>query len=384
MLPISLVRKGIATAALVGSAVSLVGQELPLPVHRVAGSIPVMGWSCDAPRNAAEARRISLSAIDFARDSEGKVFLGYDQQFMIWAPRGMGLVLLGKDAAPGTVAVGASVAKVKSRNGQFWVQDPSRSRVLQWDAKASTWRVALDPGYEFQDFEVSFHGQIVLIGTFPSKKGEHRFLECFEAYGKSPVSTEIYPSSGLSPQDEKRCGFNWSFPVTSASDEFIICYFAMSGRLFVYDTSKHALREISTPWKPLDSERLSAQDREFGTLNMNAYPGPRCLQFVPTPRRNAIGIAYQVPGKAPRKYVLIDGKGTFVPVGADNEAEPVRVVELDFIDMKLESLASDAGNRLPVWLKPNGTYGPMVEVLKSTEGAPPPAKADATAGRAHR
>jgi hypothetical protein len=353
------------------------GDEASLPIHRSAGSIPVMGWTCDGIKNSGEARTISLSAMDFSKDHGGKAFLGYDQQFRTWVPKGMGLVLLHKESTPGAVAAGASVAKVKFRNGQFWVSDQSHARVLQWDAPAKTWRVALDPGLEFQEFEVSFHGQIVLFGTFHSKESDNRFIECFEPFEKTPVSVEAYPSSGLSPQDEKRCGFHWDLPTTCASEEFVIGYFAMAGRLFVYDTSRHTLREITTPWKPLNSEWLRAQDHDFGVLNLNAYPGLRCLQFVPAPNRNSIGIAYQIPGRASRKNVLVAGQEKLIPVGADKESEPVKVAELDLVSMKLQPMVSDAAPRLPVWIKPNGTYGPLAEVLKAADSVPAPAKAKA-------
>lgn len=358
----------------------LFGQEALLPVYRTPGSIPMSSWTCDGTKSAAEARTISLSAMDFAKDSEGRVMLGYDQQLRTWVPKGMGLGLLRKEAAPGAVASGASVAKVKYRNGHFWVGDQDHARVLQWDSRARAWRVALDPGFEFQDFEVSFHGQIVLIGTFHPKNGEKRLIECFEADGRSPVSVENYPPSGLTVQDEKRCSYNWALPVTCASDEFIVTYFSMAGRLFVYDTSAHALREISTPWTPLNSEWLNAQDREFGVLNMNVYPGMNCLQFVPTSSRNSIGIAYQVSGKAPRKNVLVEGKAKLVPVGPDKDPEPVKVVELDLVNMKLEPTVSDVAPRLPIWLKSNGTYGLISEVLKTSDSVPAPMKAKVAPG----
>jgi len=349
------------------------GDEASLPIHRAAGSIPVMGCTCDGIKSSGEARTISLSAMDFSKDQAGKAYLGYDQQFRTWVPKGMGLVLLHKESTPGAVAAGASVAKVKFRNGQFWVSDQSHARVLQWDASAKTWRVALDPGFEFQEFEVSFHGQIVLFGTFHEKDRDNHFMECFEPYAKTPVSVEAYPTSGLSPQDEKRCGFHWDLPTTCASEEFVISYFAMSGRLFVYDTSKHALREITTPWKTLNPEWLRAQDHDFGVLNLNAYPGLRCLQFVPTPNRNSIGIAYQIPGKASRKNVLVGGLEKMVPVGPDRETEPVKVAELDLVSMKLQPMLSDAAPKLPVWIKPNGSYGPLAEVLKTADRAQAPA-----------
>jgi len=355
------------------------GDEASLPIHRVAGSIPLLGWTCDGIKSSEEAKTISLSAMDFAKDHGGKAFLGYDQQFRTWVPRGMGLVLLHKETTPGAVAAGASVAQVKFRNGQFWVADQNRARVLQWDAPAKTWRVALDPGFEFTEFDVSFQGQIVLLETYHSKQTENRFIECFEPFAKSPVSVEAFPSSGLSPQDVKRCGFYWGLPTTCAAGEFIISYFAIAGRLFVYDTSEHALREIVTPWKPLSAEWLRAQDHDFGVLNLNAYPGSHCLQFVPTSNRNSIGIAYQIPGKASRKNVLVAGQEKMVPVGPDKEAEPVKVAELDLVNMKVQPLFSDAAPKLPVWIKPNGTYGPLAEVLKAAESTPAPPKAKVAA-----
>ena len=351
------------------------GDEALLPIHRTGGSIPVMGWTCDGIKSPGEARTISLSAIDFSRDHGGKAFLGYDQQFLTWVPKGMGLVLLQKESAPGAVAAGASVAKVKFRNGQYWVSDQEHGRVLQWDAAAKAWRVALDPGFEFDEFEVSFQGQIVLLGTYHSKRNENRFIECFEPFEKTPVSVEAFPPSGLSPQDEQRCGFHWDLPTTCASEEFVISYFGMAGRLFVYDTRRHALQEISMPWKPLNSEWLRAQDHEFGVLNLNAYPGYGCLQFVPTPNRNSIGVAYQIPGKASRKNVLAAGHEKKVPVGPDKETEPVKVAELDLVSMKLQPMASDVAPRLPVWIKPNGTYGPLAELLKAAGSTSAPAKA---------
>ena len=363
----------LSTMISIVSVASLGAQESSLPVYREAGSIPLIGWVCDSTKGTAEARTISLSAMDFARDSEGSTYLGYDQQFRTWIPRGMGLALLRKEAAPGATAAGASVAKVKCRKGQFWVRDQDHTRVLQWDPKASTWRVALNPGYEFEDFEVSFHGQVVLFGAGPA--GKKHFIECFEFNAKDPVSTEPFPSSGLASKEEERCGFSWDLPYTCVSDEFIICYFSMAGRLFVYDTSKHSLREISTPWKPFTAKWYRDQDRDFGAISMNTFPGSRCLQFVPTPSRNSVGIAYQIPGKASRKNVLVDGKQKLVSVGPDKDAEPVRVLELDLTEMKLSPLASDVAPKLPVWLKSDGNYGPLAAVLETSERHAPAVKA---------
>lgn len=353
--------------------------EASLPIHRVAGSIPLQGWTCDGAKNPGEARTISLSALDFSMDHGGKAFLGYDQQFRTWVPRGMGLVLLHKETMPGPAAAGASVAKVKFRNGQFWVADQDHARVLQWDAPAKTWRVALEPGFEFQEFEVTFRGQIVLLGTYHSKASENRFIECFEPFTKTPVSVEAFPPTGLSPQDVQRCRYYWDWPTSCTFGEFIISYFSMAGRLFVYDTSEHSLHEITTPWNPLSSEWLRAQDHDFGVLNLTAYSGPHCLQFVPTSNRNSVGIAYQIPGKAPRKHVLIAGQAKMIPVGRDKESEPVKVAELDLVSMKLQPMVSDAAPNLPVWIKPNGAYGPLAQVLKVEDRTPVPAKSKVTA-----
>jgi hypothetical protein len=95
---------------------------------------------------------------------------------------------------------------------------------------------------------------------------------------------------------------------------------------------------------------------------------------VPAPNRNSIGIAYQIPGKASRKNVLVAGQEKMIPVGPDKETEPVKVAELDLVSMKLQPMVSDAAPKLPVWIKPNGTYGPLAEVLRAADNTPGPMK----------
>lgn len=349
---------------------SLGAQEASQPVYHTQ-DVPVMGWTADADsiHSVSDAQTISLQAMDVSVDSGGVAHLAFDRQVSDWDPVGAGLKATAWRSFPGMVQPATSVNRLKYRLGTFWLESPDNTQIQRWDGTAHTWSVVLEPGVEFSDFEVTSSGQIVLIRTF-GKDREHLF-ECFEQKGERPVATEDLPGTGLGPAEASQYFFYWSSFKAALCDDYVAVYAQDCGRLFVYDARNHGMHEIGVPWQPVTADWIRSQVRDYGVINLNRFPGVRCLEFLPTGTRNALRVAYQIPARAPRKQVLLDGKPAKVKVGNDPAQTPVEVAELDFSTMTLKEPRPVEGLHLPLWIQEDGDLGPIQAVLAKARAQKP-------------
>lgn len=335
-----------------------------LPVYQTK-DIPSMGWAADSAtvHTPRQAQTLSLQSMDVSVDSGGSAHLGYNEQASDWSPMGAGIKAVAWHSYPGMVQPATSVNRFKYRLGTYWLESQDNMQVQRWDETHHTWRTILQPGVEFSDFEVSSTGQIVLIRTFGT--GRDHLFESFEQRGEKPVATVDLPSSGLTPAEAEQYYFYWDSFKACVCDEFIVAYAQDCGRMFVFDTSDGALHEMDTPWLPASGDWFRGQVQKYGVLNLDRFPGVSSLEFLPTGSRNAMQIAYQIPAKAPRKQVLVDGKPQMVKVGEDPAPSPVMVADLDFSTMSLKGAKPVDGASLPLWVREDGSLGPIKEVLAS-------------------
>lgn len=356
--------------AIVLSAVSslspLIGQAEGQPVFHTP-EVAVLGWTGDAStvHSIVDAQTISLAAIDVTVDSGGVAHLAYNRQISDWEAVGGGMKATAWHGFPGMVQPATSVNRLKYRLGTFWLATPDNRHVQKWDGTAHAWRNILDPGVEFSDFDVAGTGQIVLVRTFG--QGREHLFECFEQRGDKPTSSEGLPSTGLSAKDQRDYYFYWDAFKVASCDTHIVAYAQGCGRLFIFDTRNNAFHEVTTPWPPASAEWFRSQSRDFGVVNLTRFPGMQSLQFLPTGSRNAMQIAYQIPAKAPRKQVLVNGKPEMVKVGEDPEPNPVMVADLDFSTMSIKAPKALEGVSLPLWVKEDGSLAPIKQVLEAAK-----------------
>lgn len=344
----------------------LVGQTQEQPVYHTP-EVAVLGWTGDSStiHSTVDAQTIGLAAIDVNVDSGGVAHLAYNRQISDWEAIGGGMKATAWRGFPGMVQPATSVNRLKYRLGTFWLATQDNRHVQRWDAAAHTWRNILDPGVEFSDFDVTGTGQIVLVRTFGP--GREHLFECFEERGDKPIATEGLPNTGLSAKDQREYYFYWDTYKVASCDTYIIAYAEGCGRLFVFDTRTNGSHEVATPWPIASPEWFRAQSRDFGVVNLTRFPGMNSVEFLPTGSRNAMQIAYQIPAKAPRKQVLVNGKPEMVKVGEDPEPNPVMVADLDFSTMSIKAPKPLSGVSLPLWVKEDGSLAPIKQVIESAK-----------------
>lgn len=310
------------------------------------------------------------SPLDSGQSFGGRGFVLKDGRLWVWPAEGSGGRFWEEEAAKGTPDLaptlnGGFLRAPLYRAGSFWRRKDQS--ILKWDPGSRLWLPALEARGPFQSFEVTFDGDILLLGT------EKNFLERYSFQGKDPRWTAPYPGLGVGESVARTRTFLWEALCTAAFQETLLVYAPGLGRLYAFDALRGALDEVKVPWKPLDLTRELARADAQGLVVLAGFPGPGCLQFLPGPGTQPF-VAYRV------KEVI--GEVRWVPLRPGQAPElkmetrqgPLCVGEVDLASTTLRDPLELGEMDLPVWRNSKGSFEPLADLMKP---APPRAGADA-------
>jgi hypothetical protein len=329
-----------------------------IPCH-AQSPLPVGALSpfCGEVRSFQEARESPLT-FDSSKASGGKVFLVKNQDLFSWALTSRGRQFVQSSVVPAITDSEGPLDVIKFRDGQFWRR--RGNTVLRFDQSLKRWWTALQPTGGFSTFEVSFDGRVVLIGT------EKHLIEVYEQGGKEPVNLEAYPTIETDAATKELLGFYWDEFVTSAQDEYLIVYVPGCGRLFLYDTHSHSLREANTPWKPFDPANAKTMAREKGLILLNGFPGRQCIQIIPDEGPRAV-VAFQIVTIDATQSRGADGKPKITRT-RNAEKNYAHWFRWNLRDNSLDPVEENPDLKLPVWLNSQGTPVPLRPLLEQQSG----------------
>lgn len=316
------------------------------------------------------ASQAASSPMDSGQAFGGRGFVLKDGRLWVWPAEGSGGRFWEQEASRGTPDLaptlnGGFLRAPLYRAGSFWRRKDQT--ILKWDSPSRLWLLALEAGGRFQSFEVTFDGDILLLGT------EKHFLERFSYQGKDPLWTAPYPDLGVGEKVARAKTFLWEALCTAAFQEALLVYAPALGRLYAYDAMRGDLGEVKVPWRPLDLKRELARAASQGLVVLAGFPGPGCLQFLPGPGTQPF-VAYRV------KEVIGEVRWTPLRPGQapdlkiETKQGPLCVGELDLASSTLRDPVVLGELDLPVWRNPKGSFEPLAGLMKS---APPRASADA-------
>jgi hypothetical protein len=333
------------------------GALLCSPLAEAAEGPPVYSPGCADPARPTAAQQ--LRSLDAGVSFGGTVFLRVEGEGWLWKQGNQLQHYLGEAerlAAPGTGALDQSI---KYRAGRFWAQ---RNReVLVYDGPAHRWAPVLTALKSFEAFEVTHDGRILLIGA-----GDH-LLETYEQATSQPTTSIDAPKLKAPATDKNLLDFYWERPLTASFQEFILIYFPRCGRLFVYNTLGAGLKEVATPWAPLDPAKVRGMAEAEGMVALYGFPGSSCLQFLPG-QGLSVQLAYRIrrrTGSVTRE--VRDGR-TLLDFGPTT-LDPLQVVELDLEQASLSPAESRGDLSLPLWISPKGKIVPLAMALPTPERA---------------
>lgn len=181
----------------------------------------------------------------------------------------------------------------------------SKSKILKYNRATSRWQIVLDSPRHFSTFEVTFHGQIILFGTFANidsksprrswtleKKDleEGAQIETWEMGGSAPISSVPYDSvdKSLAMAVEGLRSYNrtWIYR------DLIVFYNDYIGRMGILDLTAKSIKWVKTPWEGLTLEGLKSWEKEskktldlgrHGQILIDAFdvPPEGGIQFCP-------------------------------------------------------------------------------------------------------
>ncbi|MFN8011722.1 MAG: hypothetical protein U0P81_09975 [Holophagaceae bacterium] len=251
----------------------------------------------------------------------------------------------------------------KYRAGAFWATDGKR--IYRWENLTQTWDVMLAPELEFDEFEVSPEGSILLITT------AENFIELFRPGTEKPHAVIPYPDLELEPADRPLLRRIWMNVRTAVCDEHIVIYAADNGRIYDFDTFNRKLRSLSVPWEPLVVKGIARRAVAEGRIYCNGFPSADCVQIIPDLALN-VRIVYGL-----RPFIVVK-PGSMDP---SHRALPeIKYVEgtdqsLKYFDWSLADGAKseihrDAALAFPLWLNGAGdlvALEPLIEKYRNSE-----------------
>lgn len=317
--------------------------------------------------DAAKAGLGPLRGLDASMIPGEGVFLLSGDLLWKWVPQAAGGRFLTRRPSPATTSIDPSIPPVRFRQETFW---RSHDRDIQrWHGNGGGWATVLRAPTDFADFEVTSTGQILLIGT------PDHLMEAYDPQEEKAVKRLPYPDAGLPlPAVKKRFPFYWDFFRTASVDTFVAIYAAGSGRMFLYDDIRMGLKELNTPWQPVDLSKPE-QFLSGPVANISGHPGVGCLQFIPIDGQS-LHVAYQA-FKVDVDLTWANGKlaGFKKRPSTDAGRNTTHVFEI-----RLESGGTGPSEpredlRLPVWRLPSGSLVPLADLLRlpapGTKGTTP-------------
>lgn len=232
--------------------------------------------------------------------------------------------------------------KVCFRDGVLY---QGRDRTLMQSVEGRGWKQLLAWGESVGGTEVDAMGYPILLGT------SRNLVEVYEPGGTKPIHAEPYPEwDGTSADRAFLVHCHRSSVMTCQINEWRVIYFPDAGRLYAFDSLRRRLKELRTPWRPLDPKGLQLRAKQAGGILLDGIPSATCLELVPL-EDGAVGIGYQVVRQTasitmdPVKGLLLDRK-------QDRSGEFVHWVEVDLGQGSVGEVREYPEFQLPVWKDP--------------------------------
>lgn len=220
-----------------------------------------------------------------------------------------------------------------------------RDRTMMKAVEGRGWKQLLAWREPVAGIEVDAMGNPVLVGT------ARNLLEVYEPDGNKPIYVEPYPEGEGTPADRAffvHC--HRSSVMTCQVDEWRVIYFPDNGRLYVFDSLRRKLKELRTPWKPLESKGLQTRAKQAGGIVLDGIPSATCLELVPL-ADGAVGVGYQVVRQT-ASITMDPAKGLLLDRKQDRSGEFVHWFEVDLAQGTSGEVKEYPEFQLPVWKDP--------------------------------
>lgn len=251
-------------------------------------------------------------------------------------------------------------SKVKYRAGKFWAQSGT-STIVEFMPKDRTWYPRLLMKAPCKDFEVTFDGRILLIGT-----PEH-LVEFYQPMSAQPEWVLGYPS--LDGLPEKRDAskdpyFFWSFPVCGRIEDALLIYFPNLGRIYRTNILKPEWKELDVPWSKLSIASAAKEVVRKGFIAVTGRPPCNGIEFIPeTASRVRVLFAttnaefeMRPPAKGEVRAKLVESK--------PSTERGIHWFTLELDSGRVSTVQDEPDLELPLGLDPQGSLVPISSLFQ--------------------
>ncbi len=185
--------------------------------------------------------------------------------------------LLGK-----MISAGIDRVRLKWRDDKFWVK--SNTKIYQQekiDRKNNKWLFYANVDKEFNDFDIDIRGNLILIGTWDTKRGKSgALLESFNPNSKETKVIANFPDplpDAPIPDSAGLLAIKLHLGYESVQiQEFIILFNPVARRVFIYRASNYKFKEID-----MHLPVRTYKDLEWKNLQAPAKLQDLCWQVIP-------------------------------------------------------------------------------------------------------
>jgi hypothetical protein len=254
------------------------------------------------------------------------------------------------------ISAGIDRVRLKWRDNKFWVK--SKTKIYRQENQKQPWFMVINAESEYNDFDVTLGGDIILVATWNPKTEKPRaLLELLKYDGKTskiiaefPDPLPTRPVSGPGSMLAYRLNFAYE---SIQIQEFIVIFNPVARRVFVYSMLNDTLKEVN-----MKIPLRTYKDLEWNSLKQPAKLRDLCWQVIPNGDSGAWIVVPDI-AKEP---------GTLQAISTEKLPTLSYIAfPLNLLDGSIEDPVDLSGNDFPYFVNSEGQLKSLETALKTLD-----------------